>query len=193
MSPVAAPGRASPLPPVERRAAIIAATEPLLIRFGTAVTTRQIAEAAGVAEGTIFRVFVDKDDLLDATVEAVLDSSQFEVELRAVDARLGPEAELEARLVAAVGLVGERISHVWRVLSALDPQRRERASRPLPDSPALVSIFESARDEFRVEPVQAARILRSLTLSTTHPMLAVDPLSPADIVAVLLGGIGSKR
>ena len=42
---------------------IVAATLPLLLEHGELVTTRQIAEAAGIAEGTIFRVFADKDEL----------------------------------------------------------------------------------------------------------------------------------
>ncbi|HBX79727.1 MAG TPA: TetR/AcrR family transcriptional regulator, partial [Propionibacteriaceae bacterium] len=49
--------RAAPLSPDDRRRALIAATRPLLAEFGPDVSTRRIAEAAGVAEGTIFRVF----------------------------------------------------------------------------------------------------------------------------------------
>ena len=56
--------RAAALPPEERRAAIIDAARPLLIEHGENVTTRQLADAAGIAEGTIFRVFADKDELL---------------------------------------------------------------------------------------------------------------------------------
>lgn len=60
--------RATPLPADERRRALIAATLPLLREHGMAVSTRQIAEAAGVAEGTIFRVFDSKDDLIHAAL-----------------------------------------------------------------------------------------------------------------------------
>ena len=55
--------RVAPLAPDDRRAALIEATLPLLREHGTAVSTRQIADAAGVAEGTIFRVFPDKNSL----------------------------------------------------------------------------------------------------------------------------------
>ena len=48
---------------------IIEAMLPLLLEHGEMVTTRQIAEAAGIAEGTIFRVFADKDELIAAVVE----------------------------------------------------------------------------------------------------------------------------
>ena len=46
------------------------ATLPLLRAHGLSITTRQIAEAAGVAEGTIFGVFPDKEALLQAVQDA---------------------------------------------------------------------------------------------------------------------------
>ncbi len=65
--------RAAALPPDERRSMIVAATLPLLLEHGDRVTSRQIAEAAGIAEGTIFRAFADKDEIIAAVVEAALD------------------------------------------------------------------------------------------------------------------------
>ena len=76
------------MPAEERRAAIIEAVRPLLVDYGESVTTKQIACAAGIAEGTIFRVFADKDELLDATLEASLDQEPFEQALREIDPAL---------------------------------------------------------------------------------------------------------
>ena len=67
--------RAAALPPEERREALIAATLPLVLEHGTEVSTRLIAEAAGVAEGTIFRAFPSKDELIEAVVTSAFDPS----------------------------------------------------------------------------------------------------------------------
>src|SRR5690349_24881692 len=95
------PRRAAALPPEERREALIAATLPLVLEHGTDVSTRLIAEAAGVAEGTIFRVFPSKDDLIEAVIASAFDPSSL------VDAigRLERSLLLEDRLVAAVRLM----------------------------------------------------------------------------------------
>ena len=54
--------------PEERRDKLIDATLNLLREHGRAVTTRQIAEAAGVAEGTIFRVVESKEELVELAI-----------------------------------------------------------------------------------------------------------------------------
>jgi len=51
---------------------VIRAALPLIAERGAAVTTQQVARAAGIGEATIFRVFPDKDALLDACVAAWL-------------------------------------------------------------------------------------------------------------------------
>lgn len=58
--------------PEERRQAIIDATLPLLLERGPDMSTREIAQAAGVAEGTIFRAFDTKHDLIHATIHTAL-------------------------------------------------------------------------------------------------------------------------
>src|SRR5262245_24959130 len=96
--------RAAALPAEERRAAILDATVPLLVEHGTEVTTRQIAEAAGIAEGTIFRVFADKESLVDAAIEQAYDPTTLVDQIAAIDR----SADLATRCELAVGLLQER-------------------------------------------------------------------------------------
>ncbi|MBQ1012875.1 TetR/AcrR family transcriptional regulator, partial [Micromonospora sp. M51] len=57
------------------RAGIVAAATELLREKGAnAVTTRAVAQAAGVQAPTIYRLFGDKDGLIDAVAEHVMAS-----------------------------------------------------------------------------------------------------------------------
>jgi AcrR family transcriptional regulator len=180
--------RATALPPEERRSMIIAATLPLLLEHGDRITTRQIAEAAGIAEGTIFRAFADKDELIDAAIDVALDQSRLEAALASIPGTLAFEPTLQR----AVAILQRRVVGVWRLMSNVGPQFGERRRSPIADSDALVRLFERHRAQISVKPVAAARLLRALTLSTTHPMLAHEPMSPNDLVQLFLHGVGTK-
>jgi AcrR family transcriptional regulator len=180
--------RASALPADERRSMIIDATLPLLIDHGDRVTTKQIAEAAGIAEGTIFRVFADKDELIAAVIDAALDSAPLEAALTDIPQDL----TFEALLTAATVIMQQRVIDIWRLVSSVGPQFHETTRRPMPDSGALVRMFEVHRARITVEPIVAARLLRALTLSTTHPMMAGEPTSPDELVSLFLHGVGGK-
>src|SRR5205807_338584 len=126
-------GRAAALPPDERRSMIVAATLPLLLEHGDRVTSRQIAEAAGIAEGTIFRVFADKDEVIAAVIEAALDPEPLEAALAAIPA--GPA--FEDGLAAAVVLIQQRVIDIWRLVSSVGTRFHEMTRRPMTDSDAL--------------------------------------------------------
>jgi AcrR family transcriptional regulator len=183
--------RATPLPPGERRAEIVAAALPLVLAHGSAVTTKQIAEAAGVAEGTIFRVFPDKVSLIEAVVEAAFDTASTDAALAAIDAAL----PLEGRLVAAVEILRRRFADLLQLRTAVGMMQFSAGASTNErdhsrDLSALAALFEPDRDQLRRDPIDAAHLLRGLTIAGTHPALILeDPLPPSEIVSLLLDGI----
>ena len=173
------------MPADERRAAIIAATLPLVLEHGASVTTRMIAQAAGIAEGTIFRVFPDKESLIDAVVETAFDTAPTEAALGKIDLGL----PLEQRLPLAIEIMQRRVDDIWRLASTVGVENVP-VSRRKAELPGLAAIFEPDRDRINRPPAMAARMLRSLTMAFNHPMLSPDGPMPADdIVALLLDGI----
>lgn len=184
--------RAASLPPSERRAEIVAATLPLLLAHGSAVTTRQIAEAAGIAEGTIFRVFADKESLIEAVVDAAFDTKSVDAALAAI----GPDLALEPRLVAAVEILRRRFAEILQLLTMVEMMKGAGGAATMsdrhhpPNLSGLAALFEADRNSIRRSPLEAAHLLRGLIVACTHPALTMDaPLSSAEIVSVLLDGV----
>jgi AcrR family transcriptional regulator len=188
--------RARPLPPDERRAAILAAARPLVLEHGRATTTRLIAEAAGVAEGTIFRSFATKDELFDAVIDQEFDPEPFLEALGAIDL----SQALEDRLIEAVTLLQRRFIRIFALMIALGvrrppdrvgaPELRERLAKD-----GIVRLVNPDADRFRVSPAEVVQMLRLLTFSGSHPHISDDHgmLSAEQIVETVLHGLLRKE
>jgi AcrR family transcriptional regulator len=180
--------------PQERREMLVAATLPLVVQHGLKVTTRQIAEAAGVAEGTIFRVFADKDALIHAAVTKALDPGPVFVELAAVD----PGLVLRDRLVVVTGILQRRFVMVFNLLIAVGMHHPpedidEHRAAAKPHHAAVMAeigrLLEPDRENLRCPIPEVVRILRLLTFSGSHPLISDDRmLTPEEITDVLLYG-----
>ena len=76
------------------------------------------------------------------------------------------------------------------------PHRRERAHAAperFPDDPAITAVFESAPDEIRLAPSEAARQLRAVVLTLSNPFFVDPPLDGRQIVELFLHGVGADR
>jgi AcrR family transcriptional regulator len=194
--------RVRALPPEDRRAALIAVTIPLLREHGLAVSTRQIAEAAGVAEGTIFNVFPDKRSLLSAAVRAAFDPEPLQRAFDAIPRVELPDdvpdawrkADLRRRLIAAVEILDVRVAENELLLPVI------RAAANLTDLRgareglvhAISTVIEPDADLLRRSTMAAAWLIMSmLFINRQHfgPSPPQERLDPPEFVSLLLDGL----
>ncbi|MFI5838930.1 TetR/AcrR family transcriptional regulator [Catenuloplanes sp. NPDC051500] len=132
MTPSGERRRAPAMSPEQRREMIITTTMPLVAEFGATVTTAQVARAAGIAEGTIFRVFADKEDLLCAVMAEALRPDSVHADIAAVDL----EQPLADRLVEAAEALGAYVQRIGTITGALQAtgfrSGRRATARPAP-------------------------------------------------------------
>lgn len=101
--------------PEQRRTAIVQAVLPLLVKHGANITTRQIAQAAGIAEGTVFRAFKDKEELLRACVTEAFRTDQVCAAIRQVP----QDSDVTARLTEAAVLFLEHFTRLGDLMQTL--------------------------------------------------------------------------
>ena len=182
--------------PDDRRASIIAATIPLLRDKGRGISTKEIARAAGIAEGTIFRVFDSKDEIIHACVHEAFDPAAVRAELAAVDRDL----PLRERLAVAVTIMQKHLQGVFALMSVLQssgqPLHRPMDVKAMRRRKEGTAELDQAFSDLIGDDAALLRIpvrnfigyLRMLTLSSVHPMLDGQDATAAELVDVVLEG-----
>jgi len=193
--------------PDDRRKAIVRALVPLLVERGSEVSTREIAQAAGIAEGTIFRVFPDKRSLMLAAAEEAVNPADGQA---AFDEAMAGLTTLRDKIVEAGQRVLDRMRMTMSVMFAVrghlmgaeELHRHDKKHFGPPEFVVkaqaelhrrLTGIFEEHRDELAVEPEVAAIALRSLIFGASRPELGMAPaLSAEQIADLLLSGVAAR-
>ena len=165
---------------------ILAVVIPLIIQKGRDVTSREIAEACGIAEGTIFRAFGDKETLLNAAIEKYLDPEALREHLRSISVDL----PLETKLHAIFGLLVDRFTGVIRLHAALKqgppPPRRD----PLGFVGIIEDLLAPNSDELRVSAATVAHYARVVAFASSIPLFGESvPLTSHELVELVLRGV----
>lgn len=197
--------RATALAPDDRRRAIVEALVPLIAERGGEVSTREIAQAAGIAEGTIFRAFADKRELMLAVAEEAMNPADGE---RAFRESIEGIDDLRAKVVVVAQRIQARMHLTMTVMMATrrylmaegEGHAPPKGAKPGPPAfvvaaqselnARLCTMFEAHRDELSVTPEVAAAALRSLVFGSGRFELGLGAvLTPTDIADLLLDGL----
>lgn len=173
---------------------IVDAVIPLLLEHGANITSRQIAEETGVAEGTVFRAFGDKETLIRAAVEKYFDPQPMRAQL----AQIPQQDPLRDKIKACIGILQTRFSGVLAMMSALGHKERPRFGRDpsrLEYSGIVAQLLEPELERLNLPADRIASLLRLVAFATSIPQFnesvgfTVDELT--DIV--LYGIVGNPH
>lgn len=192
--PAESRGRAQPMPPDQRRAWIAESAVPLFLARGAALSTRELAERLGIAEGTIFRAFGDKPSLVRAAVHAFFDQGRE----RIVSGLVDPALPFEDKVAVIVRDARVRMQEVFTMLSLLDRDEvPEFATRPRGDAyrDALAAALAPDAERLRIPLERISAVVRVAVVSAGMGRFGEDArLSDEELVDFILHGIaGSPR
>ena len=200
--------------PDDRRDALIGVFLDLAHREGRAPTTSEIAREAGVAEGTIFRVFATKDSLQEEAVQVAFCPAP----VRRAIAAIGDDLSVRDRLLAFTTIIQRRFTEVIGLMAALgltQPPNRgphlgcyaagrhlrgasdeghehEAAHQPLLDT--IPALLLDSTEEFVVPTRDVVHRIRLLCFSGSHPGIADgSTLTPEEIVDTVLYGLVARH
>jgi AcrR family transcriptional regulator len=193
--------RAKPMVADDRRKAILDVVIPLLRAKGSSLTTAEIAQAANIAEGTIFRVFRDKPAVILEAVKFAMDATPVAEAIRAISA----EAPMRTQLVEAATVLRDYFNRMVALGESLRTGSPVHRARPQDMaaliksssdtiSAALAELFARHRAVLRVPPAAAKAAFRGLVFASAHPLLPPkERLALEDAVSILLSGIAEPE
>ena len=165
----------------DRQEAIAVAAIPLLAEHGMHVTTGQIAKAAGIAEGTIFRVFKDKQELLDFCVLRAFRTRELVERI----SRIPVSQPMPERLIEAMTMIDDMAARLGALMHTLgatgyrpgegnhekDPESGEHEKAPMLEefkqtTMAIATLLSTGQDQLRLPADRAAGYLMGLVFMT---------------------------
>jgi AcrR family transcriptional regulator len=156
-----------------------------------------MAEAARVAEGTIFSVFADKTALIHEAVKVSMDP----VPIAEALAAISPTVPLEAQLHEAARILLGHFDQISVLVGIIRTLRSSHGGPPpaarqfVAESharvlAAITDLFARHEGRLRVDPTRAAAVFQGLVLARLQPLLPDEAkLDTEELVAVLLSGI----
>ncbi|MER6663025.1 TetR/AcrR family transcriptional regulator [Amycolatopsis japonica] len=183
----------------ERRRMIVQSVLPLLVEHGAGVTSSQIARAAGIGEGTVFRVFKDKDELFATCFTEALKPDQVLDAIAVIDL----EQPLDDRLIEAADALSAHLQRMGALMAVMHGSgrrldhrhddrgdrrdRRKESMSVMRD--AMAELFEPEKDRLRLPPSQSAALFLSLLFSGRIRFCETgDEPTTMELVDVFLNG-----
>ena len=187
--------RAPALSPAQRRLSILEAASVVAMAGPAGFTARAVAEAAGVAEGTIFRYFPSMDALLDAVICHVLDPTPTCAALRELQS-----PTLEQRVADMLSLqrgAMERVGRVFALAVADRPQAPRQHSheqhheRLVRLQEAMAEALAPFEHELRFPLQTVVAQIHAAAFSASHPMFDMH-VPDTVLVDILLHGLKDR-
>lgn len=180
--------------PDDRRKTLVDVTLRLLREHGRTVTTRQIAEAAGVAEGTIFRVVDSKEELVDAAIARAFDPGELVARIEEIER----DRPLRHRLVILTSIMQQRSRATFSLMRRVGLVRPPDHVHDSPEAIAwrarindlVVALIGDDADQLVVPVDHFVHVLRLLAFAGSHDQIADGRLlTPEQIVDTVLTGL----